>query len=139
MKASFHQGDLVGLVIKGQPLIGQLITLNVNRAVVRILSNNREQHISIRELTVLESNSRRIKLGISIPTSKQINSVRLSIRELIIGWRVLEEEQQNNNNLPIAYSLSDLADLLLNAKEFKYVAALWIWLNSDQPFFSITT
>ena len=137
MKHSLQQGDLVGLVLKGQPQIGLLTSLKGSRALVRIAGTQREQQLASRELTVLRKNQNKGEVETSLPTMNEVRNLTLNSRDLIAGWRLLESERRKSKNAPTALNIAELADLLLNTKDTIHLATLWLWLNSDQPLFRV--
>jgi len=137
LKPSLQQGDLLGLTIKGRPQIALLIALKGTRALVRVSGSQREQLIPIRDLTIVQSRPIDLVKELTLPTCNELSSINLPVRDLIAGWRLLEHERQTNCHSDYALSFAALAELLLSSDRPLNLAALWLWLNGDQPLFRL--
>ncbi len=137
MKPSLHQGDLVGLSVKGNPQFGRLIALKGTRAVVSLSGAGREYELPVRELTVLETKLFEGQTQEQLPTIAEIRKLILPAKDLIVGWRLLESDRSVNQQSEAALTVSELTELLLGCVDTLHLAALWIWLNGEQPFFRL--
>ena len=137
MTPSLKQGDLVGFILKGQPQIGLLTSLKGSRAILRVAGTRREQQLASRELSVLKQKHNMVEVETSLPTISEVRKLSLNSRDLIAGWRLLEGERRKSKTSPTALKITELADLLLNKDDPIHLAALWFWLNSDQPLFRV--
>ena len=110
MAQNFQADDIVCVLIKGQPLIGRLVSFKGNRAVLMFGGHRRDQEVPHRDLVPCGqlSNSRH---RAALPTPEQVQTIVLSSRICAEAWWLLVSDA-TDEALP-TLSLADLTDLLV--------------------------
>ncbi|MFL0792362.1 MAG: ribonuclease catalytic domain-containing protein [Prochlorococcus sp.] len=137
LKTSLHQGDLVGVVHKGQVLIGILLSEKGSRATIKFCGQRRDQELPSRELTQLLSVSTAESDQCSLPELSDLRKLVLNQKDLAEGWWLLESERQASDCPATAMAIAELAELLLPQSDGLYLGALWLWLHGDQQWFRL--
>ena len=137
MKTPLQQGDLVGFVNKGQILVGKFLSEKGSRAVITLPGHKRNLELPIRDLTLLYSTISSTKHSLDLPTISETRECVLDQTDLREAWWLLENERQNKNNQLQQLKMTEFADFVLPEISGPNLAALWIWLNNDQPWFRL--
>ena len=135
MAQNFQADDIVCVLIKGQPLIGRLVSFKGNKAVLMFGGHRRDQEVPLRELVPCGqlSNSRH---RAALPTPEQVQTIALSSRICAEAWWLLVSDASDGEVLP-TLSLADLTDLLVGQPDLTALAAVWGWVNGPQAWFRL--
>ena len=134
MASDFQTDDIVGVLLKGQPLIGRLLSCKGSKAVLAFGGQRRDQEIPLRELVPCGELSDSVRRSV-LPTPEQVQSIVLSPRVSAEAWWLLVSDV-TDDTLP-CISLSDLTDLLVGQPDLIALAAVWSWLNGPQIWFRL--
>ena len=133
MKTTLQPDAIVGVLLKGQPLIGRLLSLKGSKAVVSFGGQRRDQDLPLRDLNptgVPGDGPDRLAL----PTPEAVQAVTIGVRTAAEAWWLLVSEAGDGGIVP-CLSLAELTDLLLGFRGLADLAAVWTWLHSDQVWF----
>ena len=135
MAQNFQTDDIVCVLIKGQPLIGRLVSFKGNKAVLMFGGHRRDQEVPLRDLVPCGqlSNSRH---RAALPTPEQVQTIVLSSRICAEAWWLLVSDASDDEVLP-TLSLADLTDLLVGQPDLTALAAVWSWVNGPQTWFRL--
>ena len=133
MAHDFQSDDIVCVLIKGQPLIGRLVSFKGNKAVLMFGGHRRDQEVPHRDLVPCGqlSNSRH---RAALPTPEQVQTIVLSSRICAEAWWLLVSDASDDEVLP-TLSLADLTDLLVGQPDLTALAAVWSWVTVLRPGF----
>lgn len=136
MKPAIQTDAIVGLVLRGQPLIGRVLSSRGSRASIGFGGQRRDQELPQRDLTViagLEPAASRQPL----PTPEAIQDCGVSARAVAeTWWLLISDHNGSDDDLP-CLSLVELADLVMASVTLASIAALWDWLHGPQLWFRL--
>ena len=135
MKSDLKPDTLVGVILKGHPLIGRLLSCKGNKAVVSFGGERRDQEVPLRELVALrpEGQSSQRK---GLPTPDQIQAIQLCPRTAAEVWWLLSTDGEfapDSDGLTI----QSLTDLLFEESGLVQLGAVWSWVHGDQDWFKL--
>ena len=134
MANDFHTDDIVGVLIKGQPLIGRLLSCKGSKAVLTFGGHRRDQEIPLRELVSCGELIETVRRSV-LPTPEQVQALVLAPRVCAEAWWLLVSDA-TDDSLP-CISLADLTDLLVGEPDLTALAAVWNWVNGPQIWFRL--
>ena len=127
----------MGVVHKGQVLIGILLSEKGSRATIKFSGQRRDLELPVRELTQLQSVTDSPSDQCSLPELSDLRSLVLNQKDLTEGWWLLECERQASHGPATAMAINELAELLLPQMDGLHLGALWLWLQADQQWFRL--
>ena len=110
MKPAIQTDAIVGLVLRGQPLIGRVLSSKGSRASISFGGQRRDQELPQRDLTViegLESAASREPL----PTPEAIQDCDVSPQAMAEAWWLLISDHVGTDEDLPSLSLVELTDL----------------------------
>mgnify|MGYP001179789534 CR=1 FL=1 len=135
MKTTLQPDAIVGVLLKGQPLIGRLLSLKGSKAVVSFGGQRRDQDLPLRDLSPTGASGngpdRRV-----LPTPEAVQAISIAARTGAEAWWLLMSDAGDGSEAP-CLCLAELTDLLLGFRGLADLAAVWAWLHSDQVWFRI--
>ena len=135
MKTTLQPDAIVGVLLKGQPLIGRLLSLKGSKAVVSFGGQRRDQDLPLRDLSPTGASGngpdRRV-----LPTPEAVQAISIAARTGAEAWWLLMSDAGEGSEAP-CLCLAELTDLLLGFRGLADLAAVWAWLHSDQVWFRI--
>lgn len=134
MANDFHADDIVGVLVKGQPLIGRLLSCKGSKAVLTFGGQRRDQEIPLRELVPCGELIETVRRSV-LPTPEQVQTLVLAPRVCAEAWWLLVSDV-TDDSLP-CISLADLTDLLVGEPDLTALAAVWSWVNGPQIWFRL--
>ena len=136
MKPAIQTDSIVGLVLKGQPLIGRVLSSKGSRASISFGGERRDQELPQRDLAVIEGLESATSRE-ALPTPDAIQGCSISVRTAAETWWVLHSDHTGpDEDLP-TLSLVDLADLVMTSVTLASIAAVWDWLHGPQLWFRV--
>ena len=136
MKPAIQTDSIVGLVLKGQPLIGRVLSSKGSRASISFGGERRDQELPQRDLAVIEGLESATSRE-ALPTPEAIQNCAVSTRAVAETWWVLFSDHTGaDEDLP-TLSLVDLADLVMTSVTLASIAAVWDWLHGPQLWFRV--
>ena len=136
MKPTIQTDSIVGLVLKGQPLIGRVLSSKGSRASISFGGERRDQELPQRDLAVIEGLESATSRE-ALPTPDAIQGCSISVRTAAETWWVLHSDHTGpDEDLP-TLSLVDLADLVMTSVTLASIAAVWDWLHGPQLWFRV--
>ena len=135
MKTTLQPDSIVGVLLKGQPLIGRLLSLKGSKAVVSFGGQRRDQDLPLRDLSPTGA-SRDGLDRLTLPTPDAVQAVTIGARTSAEAWWLLVSDAGDGTEAP-CLSLAELTDLLLGFRGLADLAAVWSWLHNDQIWFRI--
>ncbi len=136
MKPAIQSDAIVGLVLKGQPLIGRVLSAKGSRASISFGGQRRDQELPQRDLAVIEGLESAASRD-PLPTPEAIQDCVVSSRGVAeTWWLLISDHSGSDENLP-TLSLVDLADLVMTSVTLASVAAVWDWLHGPQLWFRL--
>ncbi len=134
MAHDFQSDEIVCVLIKGQPLIGRLVSFKGNKAILTFGGHRRDQEVPLRDLVPCGhlSDSRHRS---ALPTPEQVQTIFLSSRVCAEAWWLLAGDA-TDEVLP-TLSLTDLTELLVGLPDLTALAAVWSWVNGPQTWFRL--
>ena len=136
MKPAIQTDAIVGLVLKGQPLIGRVLSAKGSRASVCFGGQRRDQELPQRELTAIDGMNSAASRE-PLPTPESIQECDISSRAMAeTWWLLISDHTGTDDDLP-SLSLVDLADLVMDSVTLAGIAALWGWLHGPQLWFRL--
>jgi len=136
LKPTIQTDSIVGLVLKGQPLIGRVLSSKGSRASISFGGERRDQELPQRDLAVIEGLESATSRE-ALPTPDAIQGCSISVRTAAETWWVLHSDHTGpDEDLP-TLSLVDLADLVMTSVTLASIAAVWDWLHGPQLWFRV--
>ena len=136
MKPAIQTDAIVGLVLKGQPLIGRVLSCKGSRASISFGGQRRDQELPQRDLAVIEGLESAASRD-PLPTPEAIQDCVVSARAVAeTWWLLISDHKGSEEDLP-SLSLVDLADLVMTTVTLASVAAVWDWLHGPQLWFRL--
>ena len=136
MKPAIQTDAIVGLVLRGQPLIGRVLSSKGSRASISFGGQRRDQELPQRDLTViegLESAASREPL----PTPEAIQDCDVSPQAMAEAWWLLISDHVGTDEDLPSLSLVELTDLVMTSVTLASIAAVWDWLHGPQLWFRV--
>ena len=136
MKPAFAPGEIVAVVIKGQALLGRLLSFKGSKAALSFGGQRRDQELPQRELIALPGLDADVASG-TLPTPEDNQSRQPQSRAAAEVWWLLMSDHVGSSDQCPALSLIELAELMTHPLDLTGLAAVWSWLHTDQPWFRL--
>ena len=128
MKAAFVPGDIVGVVIKGQALLGRLLSSKGSKAALSFGGQRRDQEVPQRDLIGIPGLDTEIASA-PLPSPEDLQARHPQPRAAAEVWWLLMSDHAGPADQCPALSLLDLAELLTHPLDLTGLAAVWCTLS----------
>jgi len=130
--------DIVGVVIKGQPLVGLIQAVKGNRATVAFSGNRRDQELPLRELVSFKGCFDPGPEPV-LPSPEEVQDAAPPPKDVGAAWWLLisDEDKETSSDQYSCLAISDLAELLYDKTGLTQLAGLWRWLHGPQLWFRL--
>jgi len=136
VKTAFANGDIIAVVIKGQPLLGRLLSSKGSKAVISFGGQRRDQELPQRDLLSLDQLDASISSA-ALPTPEQTQHRLPDTRAAAEVWWLLISDHDGPADQCPTLSLLELAELICHPVDLAGLAAVWGWLHAEQPWFRL--
>lgn len=136
VKAAFVPGDIVGVVIKGQALLGRLLSSKGSKAALSFGGQRRDQEVPQRDLIGIPGLDAEIASA-PLPSPEDLQARHPQPRAAAEVWWLLMSDHAGPADQCPALSLLDLAELLTHPLDLTGLAAVWSWLHGEQLWFRV--
>ena len=135
MKSDLKPDTLVGVILKGHPLIGRLLSCKGSKAVVSFGGERRDQEMPLRELMALRS-AEEFSQREGLPSPDQIQALQLCPRTAAEVWWLLSTDGEFGPDSD-GLTVESLTDLLFEKPGLVQLGAVWSWVHGDQDWFKL--
>ncbi|MGB1776375.1 MAG: ribonuclease catalytic domain-containing protein [Synechococcus sp.] len=136
VKAAFVPGEIVGVVIKGQALLGRLLSSKGSKAALSFGGQRRDQEVPQRDLIGLPGLDPEVASA-ALPTPEDTQARQPQSRAAAEVWWLLMSDHDGPPEQCPALSITELAELLTHPLDLTGLAAVWSWLHGDQLWFRV--